>query len=71
MYRYRMVLRWSEPDQLWVVYVPELPGCVADGATPEEAVQNAQDVIANWIAFAQEHGRDVPEPQSVDVSAAR
>jgi predicted RNase H-like HicB family nuclease len=62
-----MVLSWSEPDQLWVVDVPELPGCFADGPTPEEAVHQAQVVIGEWIATASKYGRPVPEP--VDMSA--
>ena len=65
MYKYRMNVWWSEEDQAFLVEVPELPGAMADGATPEEAVANAQEVIENWIAFAREHGREVPEPEAV------
>ena len=69
MYKYRMSLWWSQDDQAWLVEVPELPGAMADGKTPEEAVANARVVIGNWIAFnwiafAREHGREVPEPES-------
>ena len=63
MYKYRMNLSWSEPDQLWVVDVPELPGCFADGSTPEEAFANAQVVIALWIETARERGQAIPTPQ--------
>lgn len=69
MYKYRMSLWWSEDDQAWLVEVPELPGAMADGKTPEEAVANAQVVIENWIAFAREHGREVPEPEPQTTSA--
>jgi predicted RNase H-like HicB family nuclease len=69
MYKYRMNVWWSEDDQAWLVEVPELPGAMADGATPEEAVANAQDVIENWIQFAREYGRDVPEPEATTASA--
>lgn len=62
MYKYRMNVWWSEDDHAWLVEVPELPGAMADGATPEEAVANAQVVIENWIAVARELGREVPEP---------
>lgn len=68
-YRYRMIVRWSEPDQLWLVEVPELPGCMADGATPEEAVTNARTIIDEWIMVARMDGRPVPEPQASDVPA--
>ena len=63
MFKYRMNIWWSEEDQAFLVEVPELPGAMADGATPAEAVANVQEVIENWIAFAREHGREVPEPE--------
>jgi predicted RNase H-like HicB family nuclease len=43
--------------------VPELPGCAADGETYQEAVQNAEVVIQQWIETAQELGRSIPEPK--------
>lgn len=42
--------------------VPDLPGCMSDGETPEEAVTNVQDAILTWIEAAQELGRQVPAP---------
>jgi len=42
--------------------VPDLPGCMSDGETPEEAVTNVQDAILTWIEAAQELGRQVPTP---------
>ncbi len=61
--KYELIIYWSEEDQAFVVDVPELPGCVADGASYEEAVANAQDVIAAWIDTAKSMGRPVPEPK--------
>ena len=46
-----------------MVEVPELPGCMADGATYAEAVANAQVVIAEWIETARQMGRPIPEPK--------
>jgi antitoxin HicB len=43
-------------------YVPDLPGCMSDGDTPEEAVHNAYDAIEAWIEAASELGRDIPAP---------
>ncbi|MDX8527702.1 type II toxin-antitoxin system HicB family antitoxin [Mesorhizobium sp. MSK_1335] len=43
-------------------YVPDLPGCMSDGETPEEAIANVQDAIAVWIEAAHELGRSVPRP---------
>ena len=34
--------------------VPDLPGCMSDGETPEEALQNVRDAIASWIEAAKE-----------------
>lgn len=61
--KYELVIYWSEEDQSFVVEVPELPGCMADGETYEHAVANAQDVIKQWIETARELGRPVPEPR--------
>lgn len=44
----------------YIARVPDLPGCVSDGETPEEAFSNAQDAIASWIEAAQELGRTIP-----------
>ena len=46
--------------------VPDLPGCMSDGETPQEAFANVQDAIACWIEAARELGRPVPEPTVVD-----
>ncbi len=42
--------------------VPDLPGCMSDGATPEEAVSNIQDAIMAWIEAARDLGYAVPKP---------
>jgi len=48
---------------------PDLPGCMSDGATPEEAVSNIQDAIAAWIEAAHDLGHIVPRPSRPLVSA--
>ena len=63
MIRFRMVIWWSEPDDAFVVDVPELPGCMADGGTYEEAVANARVVMGEWIETARSLGRAIPEPR--------
>jgi predicted RNase H-like HicB family nuclease len=45
--------------------VPELPGCMSDGETQEEALANVKDAIWAWLATAHEMGREIPEPQAV------
>jgi predicted RNase H-like HicB family nuclease len=61
MIRYEIILYWSEEDQAFVAEVPELPGCMADGATYQEAIANAETVIQEWIETARELGRPIPE----------
>jgi len=63
MTRYEVIIYWSEDDQAFIAEVPELPGCMADGATYQEALANAETVIHEWIEPAQELGRVVPEPR--------
>lgn len=62
MSKYSMFMSWSEEDQAYIVSVPELPGCMADGKTPEEAVKNAQVIIQEWLECAIEDGDPIPEP---------
>lgn len=57
-----MVISWSEEDQAYIVSVPELPGCMADGKTPEEAVKNTEIIIQEWIECALEDGEEIPKP---------
>jgi len=59
--KYELVIYWSDEDQSFVVEVPELPGCMADGNTYEQAVANAKEVIEEWIETARDLGRPIPE----------
>lgn len=61
--RYELVISWSEPDAAYIVEVPELPGCMADGATRAAAVAAAEVVIREWIETARALGRPIPEPR--------
>jgi predicted RNase H-like HicB family nuclease len=60
--RYELVIYWSDADQRFIVEVPELPGCMADGASYGEAVQNVDMVIQEWLETAHQLGRHIPEP---------
>jgi antitoxin HicB len=46
----------------WLVTVPDLPGCMSDGATREDAARNVGDAIAAWIEEAHALGREIPIP---------
>ena len=61
--RYELVIYWSQDDDCLVVEVPELQGCMADGKTYQEAVANAETVIAEWIETARSLDRSIPEPK--------
>ncbi len=61
--KYELVIYWSEEDQSFVVEVPELPGCVADGESYAQAVANAQVVIEEWVETARELNRPIPKPR--------
>lgn len=62
MAKYSMIVSWSDDDNCYLVSVPDLPGCMADGETPQKAVENAQVIIAEWIETAQMLGREIPQP---------
>ena len=61
--KYELVVYWSDEDQSFIVEVPELPGCMADGETYQQAVVNAERVIMEWVETARELGRKVPVPR--------
>jgi predicted RNase H-like HicB family nuclease len=46
--------------------VPDLPGCMSDGETPEEALANVLDAIESWTEAAIDHGRSVPSPTNLN-----
>ncbi len=57
--KYEVNIFWSDDDDAFIAEVPELAGCMADGATYEEALANAQVVINQWIETAQSLGRAI------------
>ncbi len=63
MDRYEMIIYWSAEDDAFVAEVPELPGCLAHGATQEEALGNAKQATQLWIDTAQEFGDPIPKPR--------
>ncbi len=63
MYKYELIIYWSEEDDAFVSEVPELPCCTADGSTYQEALANTEKVIDEWIETARIMGRSIPEPK--------
>ena len=70
IYRYRIALRplAAMEGGGWLAEVPELPGCMSDGDTPTQALDNVMDAIACWIEAAEEDGRPVPAPIGADAA---
>lgn len=63
MNKYEIIIYWSNNDNLFIAEVPELPGCLADGNTYQEAVENVNVVIDEWIETAKLLSRQIPEPK--------
>ncbi len=61
--KYEMIIYWSKEDDCFVVEVPELPGCMADGHSYQEAASNAELIIQEWVDTARDAGRPIPEPK--------
>ncbi len=63
MYKYEIIIYWSKEDEAFIAEVPELPGCMAHGETPEDALKNAKEAIQLWVDTAKEFGDTIPEPK--------
>jgi predicted RNase H-like HicB family nuclease len=63
MNKYELIFYWSNEDKAYVVEVPELPGCMAHGASQESALRNINQAIELWIDTAREFGDPIPEPK--------
>ncbi|MDD6037872.1 MAG: type II toxin-antitoxin system HicB family antitoxin [bacterium] len=63
MYKYERIIYWSEADMKFIVEVPELAGCMADGKTAVEALENVELIISEWIETVKELGREIPQPK--------
>jgi predicted RNase H-like HicB family nuclease len=66
---YKIILYYSQEDKAFIAEVPELPGCAADGETYQEALQNVEVVMQEWIETAQDLGRNIPQPKRGLMSA--
>ncbi len=63
MFKYETIIYWSDEDKVYIADVPELPGCMAHGVSPDEALSNVKDAIQLWIDTATEFGDPIPEPK--------
>ena len=67
MVEYQVVLIPAEEGGYTVV-VPALPGCVSEGDTEQEALENIRDAIVGWLAVARKHELYIPAPDRVKLS---
>ncbi len=51
----------------YLIEFPDLPGCMSDGETIDETIENGKDAVFCWIETAKEFGNEIPKPGSVDV----
>ena len=70
MFKYQVILYWSDADAVFVAEAPELPGCMAHGGTQETALQNLRQAMELWIDTAREFGDPVPEPRGQRLTLA-
>jgi predicted RNase H-like HicB family nuclease len=61
--KYEIIIYWSKADDAYIAEVPELPGCMADGGSYQEAVANAEVIIEEWLETATSLGRPIPVPR--------
>jgi len=61
--KYEIIIYWSKEDKAFIAEVPELPGCMADGKTYQEALAKAEVIIQEWVETAKELGRPIPQPR--------
>jgi predicted RNase H-like HicB family nuclease len=62
-FRYEIIIYWSKDDNAFIAEVPELSGCMADGATHRDALDSVELVISEWIETAKSLNRPIPEPK--------
>lgn len=61
--KYEIIIYWSDDDAAFIAEVPELAGCMANGATYRDALANVEIIIEQWITTAKEMGRPIPKPR--------
>jgi len=61
--KYEIIIYWSADDNAFIAEVPELPGCMADGKTYQEAITNAEVIIGEWLETARDLDRQIPVPR--------
>lgn len=63
MSKYEIIIYWSKDDDAYIAEVPELPGCMTDSKTYQDALNSVKKIIAEWIETEKELNRPIPEPK--------
>lgn len=67
--RYAIIIYWSNEDDAYLAEVPELPGCMADGGTYQEALTRIEIIMQEWMETARRLNRPIPEPRGKRLNA--
>ena len=62
-YKYEIIIYWSDEDGYFIAEVPELAGCMSDGKTYNECLENLEIIIDEWIETANITGKEIPKPK--------
>ena len=65
-YPFLMSILPPEEGGGYLIEFPDLPGCMSDGNTIEETIENGKDAVFCWIETAKEFGDEIPEPGSAN-----
>lgn len=70
---YPFTIRELAPDDGggFLIEFPDLPGCMSDGETIEEAIANGVDAVQCWIAVAKEKGREIPDLEDIESQSGK
>ena len=61
----------AEEGSGYLIEYPDLPGCMSDGETIIEAIENGKDAVQAWLIAAKEADRDIPEPQQIELQSGK
>ena len=63
MYKFEIILYWSNEDHAFVAEAPELPGCMAHGDSQQTALKRINEAMQSWLDTARECGDPIPQPK--------
>ncbi|WP_019505687.1 type II toxin-antitoxin system HicB family antitoxin [Pleurocapsa sp. PCC 7319] len=66
---YSIVIQWSEKDECFVASLPEWGNCNTQGTSYEQALENAQKVLASLVESSVSQGESLPEPNTFTISS--